>query len=76
MTILLKYLILFWSIFVLFSVLSDGGAPIRDAEDNAQTMLSKTLNAFANQADNIKDQADTAKEKIKSITGMKKTQKQ
>lgn len=51
-------------------------APIRDAEDNAQTMLSKTLNAFANQADNIKDQADTAKEKIKSITGMKKTEKQ
>jgi|WetSurMetagenome_2_1015567.scaffolds.fasta_scaffold00050_20 hypothetical protein len=65
--LMLKYLILFWSIFVLFSVISDGGAPIRNAEDNMQSILSKTLNAFANQADNIKDQADNAKDKIKDF---------
>jgi hypothetical protein len=74
MTILLKYLILFWSLFVLFSVLSDGGTPIRNAENDAQTIVSKTLNAFADQADNIKDQADSAKDKIKSLTGPAKKQ--
>lgn len=72
MTLLLKYLVLMWSLFVLFSVLSDGGTPIRNAEDNAQTVLSRTLNAFADQADNIKGQADAAKEKIKSFTSSKK----
>jgi hypothetical protein len=74
MTIVLKYLILFWSLFVLFSVLSDGGTPIRNAQDDAQTLLSRTFNAFADQADNIKDQADSAKEKIKSLTSSKKKQ--
>lgn len=68
MTIVLKYLILFWSLFVLFAVLSNGGTPIRNAEDEAQTILSKTMNAFADQADNIKDQADSAKDKIKGLS--------
>jgi hypothetical protein len=70
--LMLKYLILIWSLFVLYSVVSDGGAPIRQAESDAQTILSSTMNAFANQADKIRDQADTAKEKIKNLKLIKK----
>jgi ElaB/YqjD/DUF883 family membrane-anchored ribosome-binding protein len=70
----LKYLIMFWSFFVLFSVLSDGGAPIRDMQNDAQTALDKTLTVFADKADSIKEQADKAKEKIKGLSILKKKQ--
>jgi len=76
MGMMLKYLVFFWSIFVLFSVLSDGGDPIRKAEDDATFLLSQTMSAFANKADNIKEQADNAKDKIKNFKLFKKNDQQ
>jgi|WetSurMetagenome_2_1015567.scaffolds.fasta_scaffold01957_7 hypothetical protein len=71
MTGILKCILSVWVIFVIFSSLLGGGQPIRNAEDNAHVIMSKTMNAFADQADNIKVQTDCAKSAVTKLAASK-----
>jgi hypothetical protein len=73
MSAIFKFILALWVIFALFAIFNDGGTPIRTAEKNTQKILSKTLNAVADQADNIREQAESAKE---SIINLKHPQKE
>jgi hypothetical protein len=71
MSVILKFLLGVWLIFAIVSAFMDGGTPLRNAEDEMHQLMSRTLNAFADQADHIKDQADSAKEKIRNLAAPK-----
>ena len=69
---ILKFLIAAWIIFAFVAVANNGGYKIRAMEGDTHKAVSKTINIVADKADSLKEQADTAKEKIKNIAGAKK----
>ena len=69
--IILKLLIAVWIAFAFIAVANDGGYKIRSIESGAQQVVSKTINIVADKADSIKEQADSAKDKVKRIAGVK-----
>jgi hypothetical protein len=69
---ILKLVIAAWIIFAFIAVANNGGHKIRAMEGNTQKVVSKTINIVADKADSLKEQADTAKDKVKRITGTKK----
>ena len=68
----LKLVIAAWIIFAFIAVANDGGHKIRAMEGDTQRVVSKTINIVADKADSFKEQADSAKDKVKHITGTKK----
>ena len=68
---ILKLLIAVWIVFAFIAVANDGGYKIRAMESGAQQVVSKTINIVADKADSIKEQADSAKDKVKRIAGAK-----
>jgi hypothetical protein len=68
---MLKVLIACWIIFAFIAVANDGGYKIRAIEAGAQQVVSKTISIVADKADSIKEQADSAKDKVKRIAGAK-----
>jgi hypothetical protein len=68
----LKLIIAAWILFAFAAVANNGGYKIRAMEDGTHKAVSKTINIVADKADSLKEQADTAKEKVKNITGAKK----
>jgi hypothetical protein len=69
---ILKFFIAAWIIFAFVAVANNGGYKIRAIEGDAHKAVSKTISIVADKADNLKEQADTTKEKVKNITGVKK----
>jgi len=68
---ILKVLIAVWIAFAFIAVANDGGYKIRAIETGAQQVVSKTISIVADKADSIKEQADSAKEKVKRLAGAK-----
>ena len=68
----LKLFIAAWIIFAFAAVANNGGYKIRAIEGDTHRVVSKTINIVADKADSLKEQADTAKEKVKNIAGVKK----
>ncbi len=69
---ILKLVIAAWIIFAFIAVSTNGGYKIRAMEGHTQKVVSKTINIVADKADSLKEQADSAKDKVKRITGTKK----
>jgi hypothetical protein len=69
---ILKLVIAAWIIFAFIAVSTNGGYKIRAMEGDTQKVVSKTINIVADKADSLKEQADSAKDKVKRITGTKK----
>lgn len=69
---MLKLFIAAWIIFAFVAVLNDGGNKLRAMDGDAQKVVSKTINIAADKADSLKEQADAAKEKVKTIGGSNK----
>ncbi len=69
---MLKLFIAAWIIFAFVAVVNDGGSKLRAMDRDAQRVVSKTINIAADKADSLKEQADAAKEKVKSLSGANK----
>jgi hypothetical protein len=68
---MLKLLIAAWIIFAFIAVANNGGYKIRAMEGDTHKVVSKTINIVANKADSLKEQADSAKDGFKRLTGAK-----
>jgi len=68
----LKLMITAWILFAFAAVVNNGGYKIRAIEEDTHRVVSKTINAIADKADSLKEQADAAKEKVRSLAGVKK----